>query len=212
MPLQVNSVNAPAVMGSNTTATKHFLERLKPIQRHAIRKMELHLLASVTEAWTLQSILHLIANTARSENGREVFPNEVGDSEVQHSRSDLRELAIFVTTRDLLLALADSLTGLLHVLTAPPACKASSRPPTPFGCTASWVSEIAHLTSLRRLDLVIEASADVASQIPIEERTGFANFVEGILPGTNVDIRWKVQQNMILPPDDSESWARFPWD
>ncbi|KAJ9605107.1 hypothetical protein H2200_010497 [Cladophialophora chaetospira] len=219
MPLQVNPVQPLPVMGSNTTATKRFLDKCKAGQRRAIRKMELHLLASVTEAWSLQSILRSVADVHDPAEELEDVPRGAGNSEFDtscteinvrqsdlHGSSNLRQLAITVTTRDLLLAQADSLVGLLHVLTVPPACEASTRPSTPFACTASWVSEIAHFKSLRRLTLVIEASAVVANQVPIDDRKRFADFVQVVVPTTKVDIQWKVQENMILAPDDSESW------
>ena len=224
MPLQVNLVQAPAVMGSNTTATKQFLDVLKPLQRRSIKHMELHLLASVTEAWSLQSILRSVTDVHGSAEQLEFVPRGAESSKFDnnctavnvrqsdlHGSSDLRELAIFITTRDLMLNQADSLVGLLHVLTVPPDFEASARPSTPFAVTANWVSEIAHLRALRRLNLVIEASSLVASQIPIDDRDQFAAFVQAVLPSTKVDVKWKVRKDMICAPDDSDSWGDFLW-
>jgi len=226
MPLQVNLVNLPAVMGSNTIATKQFLEELRPFQRSAIRKMELHLLASVTEAWSLRSMIRSIADVSDSVENRDFLPDHCAgefdtgctgrdpESSNSHGSSDLRELAIFITTRDLLLAQADSLVGLLHVLTVPPAFEASARPSTPFACTASWVTQgLGYLKSLRKLNIVIEASALIASQIPIDDRAQFAGFVQAVLPSTKVDIKWITRKDMILAPDDleSSSWVDLLW-
>ncbi len=226
LPFQVNLVSAPAGMGSNTTATKEFLDRLKPFQRCAIRKLELHLLASVTEAWSLRSILRSIADDADPvEHRRFISSRCVGRMDNTHTEkqqdtvpmgadahgsSDLRELTIFITTRDLLLAHAESSIGMQHMLTVP--SDLSARPITPFACTASWVTEgLVYLASLRRLTIVIEASAYVASQVTAQEKEDFSKFVELALPSTDVAVQWKVQQNMILSSDESDEWASLLW-
>ncbi|KIW72252.1 hypothetical protein PV04_00459 [Phialophora macrospora] len=205
-------------MGSSTSATKQFLDRLGPYQRRAIRKLELHLLASVTEAWSLRSILRSIADVSDSTNLPEFVPDScAGEFDVTYTgarldgttvfgENSLRELTIFITTRDLLLAEADSLVGLLHILTVPPAADADGKPCTPFACTASWVTEgLAYLRSLRRLSIVIEASVSVASQLDIDDKTGFCDFVKSVLPAADVDIQWITQEDMIHPPDDDEA-------
>lgn len=219
LPFQVNLVRAPAVMGSNTTATKDFLERLKPFQRSAIRKLELHLLASVTEAWSLRSILRSIADVSDSVEHRRFLPerctknfdNSLTERQQEgilvgasvHGNSDLRELTISMTTRDLLLAQGESLAGLLHILTVPST--------TPFACAASWVTEgLSYLRSLRRLSIVIEASVSVASQVTAEERDQFSGFVQSVLPSTHIAVQWKVQQDMILSSDESDEWVSLP--
>jgi hypothetical protein len=120
-------------------------------------------------------------------------------------------LTIFITTRDLFLAQADSLVGLLHILTVPPEADADARPCTPFACTASWVIEgLAYLSSLRRLSIVVEASVSVASQLSIDDKTSFSDFVKSVLPAADVDIQWITQKDMILCPDDNE-WVSFLW-
>ncbi|ETI29117.1 hypothetical protein G647_01570 [Cladophialophora carrionii CBS 160.54] len=212
-------------MGSSTSTTKQFLEGLAPFQRRAVRKLELHLLASVTEAWSLRSILRLIADVSDSTDQQTFVPDswdgafDKGYSVSQKAYgtsvsggSDLRELNIFITTRDLLLAQADSLVGLLHILTVPPAAQAYAKPRTPFACTASWVSEgLAYLGSLRRLSIVIEASVSVANQLTGDDKIGFSNFVRSVLPRAIVEVKWITQKNMILSPDDDE-WVSFLWD
>ncbi|OCT46860.1 hypothetical protein CLCR_02120 [Cladophialophora carrionii] len=208
-------------MGSSTSTTKQFLEGLAPFQRRAVRKLELHLLASVTEAWSLRSILRLIADVSDSTDPQTFVPDsrdgafDTGYSGSQPGEkayatsisggSDLRELNIFITTRDLLLAQADSLVGLLHILTVPLAAQAYAKPRTPFACTASWVTEgLAYLGSLRRLSIVIEASVSVARQLTSDDKIGFSNFVRSVLPRAIVEVKWITQKNMILSPDDDE--------
>ncbi|EXJ65154.1 hypothetical protein A1O7_01494 [Cladophialophora yegresii CBS 114405] len=212
-------------MGSSTSTTKQFLEGLEPFQRRAVRKLELHLLASVTEAWSLRSILRSIAGVSDSTDHQKSVPDSWhGEFDISCSRSqseekaygtsisggsDLRELIIFISTRDLLLAQADSLVGLLHILTVPPAAHAYAKPCTPFACTASWVTEgLVYLRSLRRLRIVIEASVSVASQLTTHNKTGFSNFVKSVLPRAVVEVEWITQKNMILSPDDDE-WVSF---
>ncbi|EXJ76048.1 uncharacterized protein A1O5_00556 [Cladophialophora psammophila CBS 110553] len=215
-------------MGSNTSATKHFLDVLKPFQRRAIRKLELHLLASVTEAWSLRSILRSIAGVmgtngdsdlVKSSGGADI---EIGwnerekadhksakDSDDWGGGCSLRELAVHVTTRDLLLAQADSMVGLLHILTIAPSSQ--DRPSTAFACAASWVTEgLVFLKSLQKLTIVIESSVSVATQVTSAERRHFELALKLSLSCVNVTVEWRVQRDMILGMDDSE-WVDFVW-
>ncbi|KIW30291.1 uncharacterized protein PV07_06047 [Cladophialophora immunda] len=228
MPLQVNCVKCPATMGSNTSATKRFLDALKPFQRRAIRELELHLLASVTEAWSLRSILRSIAGATetgvdcgleQSGGGADI---EIGGGEegkvgqtlgkdLDNATSDSRltELTVHITTRDLLLAQADSMVGLLHILSVAPFSQ--DCPATAFACAATWVTEgLAFLQSLRKLTIVIESSVSVATQITEIERNGFEQALRSSLSSVNVTVEWRVHRDMILGMDDSE-WVNFLW-
>jgi hypothetical protein len=122
----------------------------------------------------------------------------------------LRELTVLITTRDLFLAQADSLVGLLHVLTAPPASKVSTRPSTPFACVASWVTEgLALFGLLRRLKIVIETSVAVASQLDADDKSLFSEFVHSVLPLAEVDIQWVIGESIVSIDDNS--WVNLLW-
>ncbi|KIX96116.1 uncharacterized protein Z520_08371 [Fonsecaea multimorphosa CBS 102226] len=228
MPLQVNRVNCPATMGSNTSATKRFLDALMPVQRRAIRKLEVHLLASVTEAWSLRSILRSLAGVTETGGdsglgerggGADVEiswdeKGEVGQKSGEYSEnpsgdSSLTKLTVHITTRDLLLAQADSMVGLLHILTVAPFPQ--DRPSTVFVCAATWVTEgLAFLKSLRTLTIVIESSVSVATQVTATERSQFEQALKSSLLSVNVTVEWRVHREMLLGMDDSE-WVNFLW-
>jgi hypothetical protein len=215
LPLQINVIECPAIMGSNTALTKSFLDSLKPFQRGAIRKMKLHLLASVPEAWSLRSILRSVADISNSNEKQGIAQDHClsgyGTSYTRtrydkpartsgHGKSDLRELTIFITTRDLLLATTDSLIGLLHVLAVPPASNSWQQHTASVAHTASWISEgLIYLSSLRRLNITIEASTSVASDLISGEHMYFSDLVNSVLPLVAVDIRWKVRRDMPHP-------------
>ena len=225
MPLQVNWVQCPAVMGSNTASTKQFLQGLKPFQRRAIRKMEIRLLASVTEAWSLKSILRMIADVSEvDQRGDMVRSSCSGEVETSSSSkhmgrdtgkgelcladgSDLQELVISTTMRNLMLAQADSLVGLMHILSVP--AEVFAGPYIPFACTAAWVTEgLVHLKRLRKLTIVLEISGSVASQLSIEDEVQFPRFVRSTLQWVEVDVQWLIQKDIVLAPDDDE-WVNL---
>jgi hypothetical protein len=217
MPLQINVVDCPEIMRSNTTDTQRLIEELRPFQRRAIRRLRLRLLASVTEVWSLRVILRLIADSSTSSCAIEAA-EAPGDFDCC-SDSDLRELSIFVTTRDLVLAHADSLGGLRHFIsTTPdpgPSPEAANGPITieflapcpPSACTASWATAgLAHLRNLRTLRIVIETSTSVSNQLSSEERRDFAEFIAAILYWVDIDVQWKVQGQSIMLLDDTDEW------
>ena len=178
-------------MGSNLIATEQFLKALQPFQRNAIRSMKLQLLGSVTETWSLRSVLRALAHISNSPG-----------------RSDLRELTVVITSRDLLLAGADSRVGLLHVLAVPLASGACSRSSNSSGHIASWITEgLALLRALRRLKIVIEISASVGSQLDADIKDSFTDFVRSVVSWIEVDIQWTVRDSIISIDDDS--WADF---
>lgn len=221
LPFQVNSINHPATFGSNISATKHFLDGLRPFQRSAIRKLEIHLLASVTEAWSLRSILRSIADVTEANSCRKRVGQDDGQEELQGVKdkkgrdkclaSDLRSLTVHIATRDLLLAQADSLAGLTHMLTTAP-LPFSSTHSSPVAPCASWVAEgVAYLTSLRRLTIFVEMSTPVAKEVSAFERSRFEQGVKMSLPWiVEVNIQWRVRQHMIVGMGDHD-WLHFFW-
>ncbi|OAP62227.1 hypothetical protein AYL99_04430 [Fonsecaea erecta] len=228
MPLQVNRVKCPATMGSNTSATKRFLDALMPFQRRAIQQLEVHLLASVTEAWSLRSILRSIAGVTDTRSDRGLGKSgsradlEVGwdekekggqtpsiDSNNSTGDSSLKELTVHITTRDLLLAQADSTVGLLHILTVAPFSQ--DHPSTAFAYAATWVTEgLVFLKSLRKLTVVIEFSVSVATQVTATDRNHFEHTLRSSLSSVDVTVDWRIHREMILGIDDNE-WVDFLW-
>jgi hypothetical protein len=178
VPFEVNTVGTLPVMGSNLASTSKFVNGLRPVQRRAIRKLWLHLLASVNEAWTLRSIL-------QSTAGR----GDRGDLDDGSGGSDLQELEIFITSRDLLLAQADSLTGLLHLLAVSSSSECSVG--TAASCTASWARSLAHFKRLRRLTITIEASKSVLEHLLLEDQSCFEEHVQSTVSWVEVSVRWK---------------------
>ncbi|OAL31601.1 hypothetical protein AYO20_08144 [Fonsecaea nubica] len=223
IPFQVNCVKCPAVMGSNTLATKRLIDALQPFQRRAIRRLELHLLASVTEAWSLRSILRSIAGVTETETnctlrqsgggtGDEISFDgnaETDKRPEKDSDTSLRELSVHMTTRDLLLAQADSMVGLLHMLMVAPFSQ--ERPSTAFAWTAAWVTEgLAFLESLRKLTIVVESSLLVAKQLAANERWQFEQTLKSSLPTVEVKVEWRLHRDINLEKDDGD-WVNFLW-
>jgi hypothetical protein len=187
LPFEVNTIGTLPVMGSNLASTTRFLNGLAPVQRRSIRKMWLHLLASVNETWALRSILQSLGNE-KTDTGK----GEFGESE-------LRELDIFITSRDLLLAQADSLTGLLHLLAVPSSSECSVG--MVATCSASWVAQgLAHFKHLQRLTITIEASKSVLEHLAPEDQSCFEEHVQSTVPWVDVSIRWKPSSGKILRP------------
>jgi hypothetical protein len=208
LPFQINKVKCPSTFGSNITATKQFLSSLRKVQRNAIRRLELDLLASVTEIWAAKSLLRFLAGVDEIDACQNISPQNVESHRSRDatsaSRSDLRSLTIRVGTRDLYLQQADSLAGLMHFL----ACG----PPYPVSfASTTWVTEgLVHIRALRRLAIVVEASDDVAHLVSSTERDQFQQILAGQLPGdVTVNVDWRIK-NPLWIIDDNE-WANFSW-
>jgi len=189
LPFRLNEIASLPTFGSNTAGTERFLDGLNISQRRAIRGIELSLLASVMEAWSLRSILRVLAG--------------VDEADRDSHGSELRSLTIRIATRDLYLPQADSLTGLTHTLglmtSTSPACD-----------SAAWVTEgLVHLTSLRKLNIIVETSVPIAAQLSAAEKEQFEMTIVRSLPWVReLSLRWEVQQHSILSIDDPE-WADF---
>lgn len=230
MPFQLNEVCCPVTFGSNTSATRHFIDALRPFQRRAIKELEIHLLASVTEAWAFTSILRSIAGLPQTDSQRSETENddrdEVGFERTGADRSlisihdpgklntptaDLKSLTIHITTRDLMLPQADSLPGLLHILNITPAWDLAACSSPAYG-TASWATEgLVHLMALGRLKIILETSVFAAKQVSIPNRNTFAQALKKYLPWVpEIQVQWRVQKDVILRIDDSE-WVDFMW-
>jgi hypothetical protein len=208
LPFQINKVKCPSTFGSNITATKQFLSSLRKVQRNAIRRLDLDLLASVTEIWAAKSLLRLLAGVDETDACQNNSPQNVeahrSRDATSASRSDLRSLTIRVGTRDLYLQQADSLAGLMHFL----ACG----PPYPVSfASTTWATEgLVHIRALRRLTIVVEASDDVAHQVSSAERDQFRRTLAGQLPGdVTVNVDWRIKIPIWII-DDNE-WANFSW-
>jgi hypothetical protein len=188
LPFQLDEIACLPTFGSNTSGTELFLDGLKMFQRRAIRGLELSLLASVMEAWSLRAILRLLAGVDESDKG---------------AGADLRSLTIHIATRDLYLPQADSLVGLTHIL---------GLMPLPSGpcASAGWVTEgLVHLTSLRTLKIIVDTSVPIATQVSAAEKDQFEKTIIRSLPWVReLGVKWEVQQYSILSIDDPE-WADF---
>lgn len=218
LPFQLNRVHAPATFESNATSTIQFLNRLGVDQRQAIRSLDVRMLASLNEAWSLRSILSLliemdeggtrakgegVVSKAGSEKQLETWREHDKSSTESFRKSDLRQLNIHISTCDLLLPQANSYVGLMHWLAV------ASSPSTDREC-GTWVTEgLVQLPSLRKLTIVVEMSASVAKEVTLSERAQFQRTVRDRLPWvSDVEIQWEVRANMILGVDDPE-WENF---
>jgi len=219
MPFAVNTVDCPATFGSNTSATKQFLETLTPIQRYAIRDMELSLLASIVEAWTLSSLFvagptQTQVNQARGdkESVEKNLPDEAGvngkspSTTTNAPRSNLHSLTVHISTRDLYLAGAESLAGLMHMLTI-------GSTPGSSAASGSWMTDgLVHLASLRRLTIVVEMSGLVAEQVSSSQRSQFEQAIRESLPRVGkVVIQWKEAPRSMNPSIDDPEWLDCSW-
>ncbi|KAI1622469.1 hypothetical protein EDD37DRAFT_610892 [Exophiala viscosa] len=206
LPFRTNLVSCPATFGSNTTTTRRFLKSLRSFQRNAIRRLELTLLASMVDTWSLISILRLLANAA-GENELQDTPSGPTPAQDQESAREtpLQALTINIGTRDLYLAQAESLTGLTHMLDL------STSAPTYLSC-ASWVIDgLVHLKALRRLTIVVEMSGAVAQRLEPSRKDQFQQVLDSSLPWVSeIRVEWKVVDDRVAKTDDND-WVDSSW-
>ena len=206
LPFRTNLVSCPATFGSNMTTTNRFLKSLRNFQRNAVKRLELNLLASMAETWSLISILRLIANVA-SEDGLQDTPLRAISAQDPRSagESDLQALTINIGTRDLYLAQADSLTGLTQMLDLTPSARAS------LSC-ASWVTDgLVHLKALRRLTIVVEMSGAIAQRLEPTMKDQFQQGLVSSLPWISENkVEWKVVGDPVAKIDDND-WVYSSW-
>ncbi|KIV77620.1 hypothetical protein PV11_09408 [Exophiala sideris] len=206
LPFRTNLVSCSATFGSNTTTTDRFLKRLRSFQRNAIKRLELNLLASMTETWSLISVLRLIANVAGGDELQDTpLHLASGQDPASAGASDLQALTINIGTRDLYLAQADSLTGLTHMLDLTPAAPA-------FLSGASWVTDgLVHLKALRRLTIAVEISGTVAQQMASSGKDQFRQNLVNLLPCVlEIKVDWKVVDDLVAKIDDND-WVNSLW-
>lgn len=212
LAFELNHVGFIAPYGSNVSATAKFLGKLTPVQRGAIRGLEIHLVASPTEGWLLGNILKSIGGFDGKEEGpcrceltRDgqycCFPRNNG----------LRSFKLHIKTNDLLLPNVESMSGLMHILTTgPPAFVA--RPSSVGSSHQSWMDDgLVHLKALEHIDIEINMSSEIANKTLSSHRCSFEQRIRKIAPRMcAIRIRW-IEQDGLGMGCEPHGWTDFLW-
>lgn len=212
LAFELHHVGFIAPYGSNISATAKFLGKLTPAQRGAIRGLEIHLVATPTEGWLLGNILKSVSGVEEKEGGGSRCEFTRGGQYYCFPRNNgLRSLKLHIKTNDLLFPRAESMSGLMHILTVGQQVFVA-RTSSVGASHQSWMDDgLVHLKALEHIDIEMNMSSGIANKILSSHRIAFEQRIRKIAPRLcDIQVRW-IEQDVIGMGCEPHCWTDFLW-